>query len=112
MDGVPSPCRMVRATVCLSVMRSLSDITDVSTIVQSFKTNFRRSPLFHVAQYRDDVIGRVLNLDENCLVGIGSRTHNLPNDKLSILRYSNSNMTLIVFISDIKFKLEQLFGWR
>ena len=70
--GVPSPCGhncMVCAIVCLSVMPSVSDITDVSTIGYSFKTNNRLTPLFHDAQYGDDIIGRELNLDENCPVG-------------------------------------------
>ena len=38
-----------------------------------------RTPLFHVVQYGDDIIGRELNLNENCSVGSASRTHNLPN---------------------------------
>ena len=44
---------------------SMSDITDVSTIRHSFKTDNCRTPSFHVAQYGDDIIGRELNLDEN-----------------------------------------------
>ena len=63
--GVPSPCGyscMMCATVCLKVMQSFSDITDVSTIGHRFKTDRSRTPLFHVAQYGDDNIGRELNL--------------------------------------------------
>ena len=59
-------------------MPSFSDITDVSTIDHSFKTDRSRTPLFQVAQYGDDIIGRKLNL-KNCPGGSGSRTHNLPN---------------------------------
>ena len=40
---------MVCATVCLTVMPSFSDITDVSTIIHSFKTDSSRIPLCHVA---------------------------------------------------------------
>ena len=29
--------------------------------------------------YRDDIVGRELNLEENCPVGSGNGTHNLPN---------------------------------
>ena len=46
------------ATVCLTVVPSFSDITDVSTIGNSFNTDRSRTPLFHVAQYGDDIIGR------------------------------------------------------
>ena len=74
--GIPSPCGhscMVCATVCLTVMPSFWDITNVSTIGHSFKTDRSRTPLLHVAQYGDDIIGRELN-SENCLVGSGSWT--------------------------------------
>ena len=70
--GVPGPCGhscMVCATVCLTVMPSFSDITDVSTIGLSFKTDRSRTPLFHVAQCGENIIGRELNLRENCPVG-------------------------------------------
>ena len=63
--GVPSPCGlscMVCATVCLTVMPSFSDITDVSTSDHSFKTDRSHTPLFHVTQYGDDIIGQELNL--------------------------------------------------
>ena len=63
--GVSSPCGhrcMVCATVCLTVMPSFSYITDVSIIGHRFKTDISRTPLFHVAQYGDDSIGRELNL--------------------------------------------------
>ena len=53
---------MVCATVCLTVVPSFSDITDVSTSGHSSKTDRSRTPLFHVAQYGDDIIGRELNL--------------------------------------------------
>ena len=53
---------MVCATVSLTVVPSFSDITDVSTIGHSFKTDRSCIPLFHVAQYGDDIIGRELNL--------------------------------------------------
>ena len=79
--GVPSPCGhscVACATVCLTVMPSFSDTTDVSTIGHSFKTDRSRTPLFHVAQYGDDITGRELN-SENCSIGSGSRTNNLPN---------------------------------
>ena len=65
------------ATVWLTVMPSFSDITDVSPVGHSFKTNICRKLLFHVTQY-GDIIGWELNLDENCLIGSGSRTQNLP----------------------------------
>ena len=70
---------MVCATVCLTVMQSSLDVTDVSTVARSFKIDNRRTPLFHVAQYGDDIIGRELHLDENCPVGRGSRIRNLLN---------------------------------
>ena len=79
--GVPSPCShtcMGCAAVCLTVMPSFSDTTDVSTIGHSFKTDRIRTPLVHVAQYGDDITGRELNL-RNCPVGSGSRTNNLSN---------------------------------
>ena len=53
---------MVCATVCLTVMPSFLDITDVPTIGHSFKTDRSRIPLFHVMQYGDAIIGRELNL--------------------------------------------------
>ena len=71
---VPNPCGhscMVCPTVSLTVMPSYSDITDVSNICQSFRTNNRRTLLFHVARYKDDIICRKLNLDENCPVVSG-----------------------------------------
>ena len=55
------------ATVCLTVVPLFSDITDVSTIGHSFKTDSHCIPLFHFAQFGDDIIGRELNLDENCM---------------------------------------------
>ena len=63
--GIPRPCGhscMVCATVCLAVMPSFSDITNVSTIDHSFKTDRSHTHLFHVTQYGDDIIGRELNL--------------------------------------------------
>ena len=54
-QGVPSPCGhscRVCAIVCLTVMPSFSDTTDVSTTGHSFKTDRSRTPLFHVAQVR------------------------------------------------------------
>ena len=63
--GVPSPCGhscVVCAIVCLTVVPSFSDTTDVLTIGHSSKTDRSRTPLFHVAQYGDDIIGRELNL--------------------------------------------------
>ena len=50
---------MVCVTVCLTVMPSFSDITDVSTIDYNLKTDRSRTSLFHVAQYGDDIIGPV-----------------------------------------------------
>ena len=50
------------ATVCLTVIPSFSDITDVSTIGHSFKTDRSRTHLFHVAHYGDDIIGGELKL--------------------------------------------------
>ena len=41
-------------------MPSVSDKTDVSTIGHSFKTERNRTPLFHVAKYGDEIIGREL----------------------------------------------------
>ena len=52
---------MVCATVSLTVLLSFSDTTDVSTIGHSSKIDRSRTPLFHVAQYGDDIIGRELN---------------------------------------------------
>ena len=63
--GVPGPCGhscTACATVCLTVVSSFSDITGLSTISDSFKTDRSRTPLFHVAQYGDDITGRELNL--------------------------------------------------
>ena len=51
--------------VCYCLSNScaiVSDTTDVSTIGHSSKTDRSRTPLFHVAQYGDDIIGRELNL--------------------------------------------------
>ena len=63
--GVHSPywysC-MICATVCLTVMPSFSDITDVSAISHRFKTDRSCTPLFHIAQYGDDVMGWELYL--------------------------------------------------
>ena len=50
---------MVCVTVCQTVMPSFSGITDVSTIDCNLKTDRSRTSLFHVAQYWDDIIGRV-----------------------------------------------------
>ena len=50
-------------------MSSYSDIIDVSTIYHSFMIYSRRTPLFHVVQYGDDIIYRELSLNENRLVG-------------------------------------------
>ena len=61
------------ATVCLTVMPSFSNLTDVSTIGHSFKIDSRRTPIFHVSQYGHDIIGRELNLDENCSLIIDSQ---------------------------------------
>ena len=65
---------MVCATVCLTVVPSFSDTTVVSTISHSSKTDRSRTPLFHVAQYGDDIIGRELNL-KKLPVGSGNRAH-------------------------------------
>ena len=62
------------ATVCLTVVPSFSDTTDVSTIGHSSKTDRSRTHLFHVAQYEDDIIGRELNL-RKLPVGSGNRAH-------------------------------------
>ena len=43
-------------------------------------------PLFRVAQYKDNIIGRDSNLNENCPVGSESRTHNLPNSWTEVNR--------------------------
>ena len=92
-QGVPIPyghsC-MVYATACLTVIPSFSDINYVSTIDHSFKPNNRCTPSFHVSQYGDDIIGRELNLDENCPVGSGSRTHNLQKQLKDYSVLSNS----------------------
>ena len=50
-------CVLVCATVCLIVMLSLSDTTDVSAVraICCFNTNNLRVSLFHVAQYGDDI---------------------------------------------------------
>ena len=61
LHGVPSPCGLsykVCVTVCLTGVPSFSDITDVSTIGQSSKTDRSRTPLFHVAKYGDDIISQ------------------------------------------------------
>ena len=46
----------------LTVEPSFLDTVDVSTIGHSFETDRSRTPLFYVAQYWDDIIGRELNL--------------------------------------------------
>ena len=51
--------------------------TDDSPFDNSFKANSRRNPLFHVMQYGNDDVGRELNLNANCQVGSGSRSHKL-----------------------------------
>ena len=48
---------MVCATVCLTVMSSFSDTSDVTTLGHNFNSNRSRATLFHVAQYGDDIIG-------------------------------------------------------
>ena len=53
---------MVCDTFCLTVAPWFSDITDVSTIGHSFKTDRSLTPLFHVAQYGNDIINRELKL--------------------------------------------------
>ena len=53
---------MLCATVCRTVMPSFSDKSDVSTIRHSFKTDRSRTPLFHIAQYGDYIIGPELNI--------------------------------------------------
>ena len=58
-DGIP----ITQTVVCLTGMPSFSDTTDISSIGYSFKTNSRRTPLFHVTQYGDDVIGQELHLN-------------------------------------------------
>ena len=65
---------MVCATVCLTVVPSFSDTTNVSTIGHSSKTDRSRTSLFHVAQYGDDIIGRELNL-RKLPVGSENRAH-------------------------------------
>ena len=40
----------------------VSDITDVSTIGHSLKTDSSPTPLFHVAHYGHGIIGREINL--------------------------------------------------
>ena len=50
------------ATAYLTVMPSFSDVTDISVSRHSRKTDNRRTPLSHVAQYEHDIIGRELNL--------------------------------------------------
>ena len=60
-------------------VNNMADITDVSNIRHSFKTNDRRTSLYHLANCGDDTIGRELDLNEKCLVGSGSRIHNLLN---------------------------------
>ena len=49
-------------------MPSFSDITDFSTTSRSFRTDRSRTPLFHVVQYGDDIMGRKLNLKTAWLV--------------------------------------------
>ena len=60
----------------LKVMSLFTDKIHISTISHSFKINNRRTLLFHVAQYEDDIIGRELNLSENCPIvkGVETRT--------------------------------------
>ena len=55
-QGVPSSCDH---SCIVAVIPSFSDITDVSTIVHRLKTDRNRAPLIHVAQYGDDIIGRI-----------------------------------------------------
>ena len=48
---------------CLSNSYAIvSDITHGSTIGHSFKTDKIRTSLFHVTQYRDDIVGLELKL--------------------------------------------------
>ena len=59
--GVSSPfdhgCK-VCVTVCLKIMPSFSDITDVSTIGDSLKADSSGTPLYHVAQYGNNISDR------------------------------------------------------
>ena len=80
--GVPRPCGHRCVCVCATVCHCFSDNQRFNyDIGHSFKTDIRRISFFYGAPYGDDVIGRELNLDENCPIGstVGRRIHNLPN---------------------------------
>ena len=81
------------------VMPSFSDITDVSTIGLSFKTDKCCNPLFHIAKYGDEIIGRELNLDENCrsVVGVEPTTFRTAGPK-SIKTNALTNSAAMVYI--------------
>ena len=82
---------MACATVCLTVVPSFSDITAVSTIGHSFKTDRSRTPLFHVAQYEDDIIGRELNLRK--LLGRQWESNPQPSEQLPPITIKTSAST-------------------
>ena len=73
---------MPSVTVRLTVMPLFSD---VSSAGHSFKTDIRRTPSLHVAQYGDDIIERELDIDGNCPVGSRIRTHDLVNSWTKVL---------------------------
>ena len=64
--------------------------TDVSTIGHSFKTNNRRTPLFHFGQYglRRRHYRPRINPPYKISVSSESRTHNLPNSWMEVDKYS------------------------
>ena len=62
-------------------MPSFSDTTDVSIIGHSFKTDSRRTPLFHVAQYGDHIIG-LPHVDDSLKITTDKR----------LLKYFNLNV--------------------
>ena len=84
-------CVRVCATVCLTVMLSFSDTTDVLTIGHSFKIDRSRTPLFYVAQYEDNIVGLELNLRK--LPGRQWESNPQPSEQLRLMTIKTSAST-------------------
>ena len=82
---------MVCATVCLTVVPSFLDITNVSTINHSFKTDRNRTPLSQVEEYGDDIVGRELDLRK--LPGRKWKTNPQPSEQLRPIKIKTSAST-------------------
>ena len=68
-----------------------SHISDVSTIGHSSKIDRSRTPLFHVAQYGDDIVGRELNLRK--LPGRQWESNQQPSEQLRPITIKSSVST-------------------